>query len=139
MKKALFITIIGIVMFASCMVNTPDESIEYKSKTSVAGVTRQRIEAAPEGQSEETELTPEAEEPKVVNWVAFYKRVRQKGQEKYGCKIPWNYLAKDAGIMTGSWMVSADSCKRTPPTEEEIRKIADALGTSYEWLLYGED
>lgn len=137
MKKALFITVIASVMFASCMVNTPEESIEPKSKSAVAEAPLQRVAPAQEAQTEE--VGPESEETKVVSWGNFYKRVRQKGQEKYGCKIPWNYLAKDAGIMTGSWMVSADSCKRTPPTEEEIRKIADALGTSYEWLLYGEE
>ena len=88
---------------------------------------------------EETETQPEIAETRSVDWVAFYRRVEQKGREKYNKKLPWNSLAKDAGLRLGSWMVDAGSCNRNPPTEEEVRKIADVLNVSYEWLLYGDD
>ena len=39
-----------------------------------------------------------------------------------------DFLILDCPVSDMKWMV-----------EEEIRKIADALGTSYEWLLYGEE
>ena len=109
-------------------------------KRAIPIVEETEVQAEPE----ETETSPEiaepkTEEPKVVDWVAFYNRVLQKGREKYNKKLPWDSLAKDAKIKSGSWMVDGGCCRRTPPKEEEIRKIADALGTSYEWLLYGED
>lgn len=88
---------------------------------------------------EEADITPETAEPRIINWVAFYNRVLQKGREKYKCKLPWSNIAKDAGLKLGSWMVDAGNCNRKPPKEDEIRKIADVLDVSYEWLIYGEE
>ena len=80
---------------------------------------------------------PAEEEVKVIDWRAFYARVEQKGREKYDGKLPWSYLAKDAHIGMSSWMSDPGSCSRYPPSEEVIRKIAQVLDVTYEWLIYG--
>ena len=164
MKKSIFITLIGIMLFGGCMINVPDYASDIKTETQTEEttpkkeeepateetptepqapeikVTRTRtIPANVETETEEADTSSEVEEQKVVDWKAFYNRVLKKSQEKYNKKLPWDTLAKEAKIRSGSWMVNAGSCNRTPPTEEEIRKIAEALDTSYEWLLYGED
>lgn len=177
MKKSIFITLIGIMLFGGCMVNVPDYAADIKNETQTEETTpekedepateetttepqapeikatRKRAipetedteteEAEPEEtepeETEEADTSSEVEEQKVVDWIAFYNRVLKKGQETYNKKLPWDSIAKGAKIRSGSWMVDAGSCKRNPPTEEEVRKIADALGTSYEWLLYGEE
>lgn len=166
MKKIIFITLTGFMLFGGCMVNVPESAadVENESQTEEAAPEKEdepapeepaiepkapeikttRKKAIPEEETEteeveETETEPENEEQKVVDWKEFYNRVLKKGQEKYNKKLPWNNLAKDAGLSLSSWMSDAGSCKRNPPTEEEVRKIADALGTSYEWLLYGEE
>ena len=119
---------------------TPEIINTRKRAVPIVEVAETEVQAEPEETETSPEIAePETEEPKVVDWVAFYNRVLQKGREKYNKKLPWDTLAKEAKIRSGSWMVNAGSCKRKPPMEEEIRKIADALGTSYEWLLYGEE
>lgn len=159
MKKIFLISIIGFLMFAGCMVNPADYTTRLESKTLNVETTPEQEEDEPASEvpqiemqptqltslqvvfeePEDTESSSEIEEQKVVDWVAFYNRVLQKGREKYNKKLPWSSIAKDAGLKLGSWMVDAGSCNRKPPKEEEIRKIADVLDTSYEWLLYGED
>lgn len=88
-------------------------------------------------QEPETEPEQAPEETRVVDWRAFYSRVEQKGREKYDGRLPWNYLSRDAHIGMGSWMVDAASCSRCPPSETVIRKIAQVLEVTYEWLIYG--
>ena len=93
----------------------------------------------PEEAAEEPEEIPTATKPVSVDWTAFYKRVEQKGREKYDGKLPWRYLAKDANIKVATWMMDARSCTMCNPSKEDIRKVAEVLEVSYEWLLYGED
>lgn len=165
MKKIYFITFIGFLMVA-CAVPTNNETeseyptIEITTEPPVKRATA--LEPAPqitieEPEPEEVETTeveepeeeetieeleaeiPEAETPKVVNWIAFYNRVLQKGREKYECKLPWDKLAQEANIALSPWMVDAGFCSRNNPKEADIRKVADTLNVSYEWLLYGDE
>lgn len=46
----------------------------------------------------------------------------------------WDEIAKEAGIKLGSWMTGLPT---SSPTDEELRKIAPVLDTTYEWLKYG--
>ena len=131
------------IEITSKRVTAPEPEATPEEPAAEPEATPEEPEATPE-EPEETEATPEIEEPetvqvRTVDWGAFYNRVFQKGREKYEKKQPWDALAKEAQIKLSSWMVDAKSCKRSPPKEEEIRKIAETLGTSYEWLLYGEN
>lgn len=197
MKKILSISVIGFLLFASCMVYNPDysDALESTPTTKKAKSQTEEIEPAKEKEPEteippvaenppvieepaeepETEVpvvptepveeepeekpteepTPvaepadpvaedpvieepsEPEEPKPVNWKKFYTRLEKKAREKYN-KLPWNDLAKDAHVPLASWMTSASCCVASPPSEDVIRKIADVLEVSYEWLLYGD-
>lgn len=62
-----------------------------------------------------------------------FKRIMQKKVES---GLKWDQIAKKAGIRLGSWMTGVPTQK---PTDEELRKIAPVLGTTYEWLKYGEE
>lgn len=165
MKKFYFITFIGFLMFAGCANPAMDNETESESMpteiTTALPVKRATYKNAEitieEPEPEEVETTeveepaeeetieeleaeiPEAETPKVVNWSAFYNRVLQKSREKYECKLPWDKLAQEANIAMSPWMVDAGFCSRNHPKEEDIRKVADTLNVSYEWLLYGDE
>ena len=61
-----------------------------------------------------------------------FKRIMEK---KIASKLSWDEIAKRAGVPLASWMcgVSFDE-----PTDEELRKIAPVLNTTYEYLKYGK-
>lgn len=61
-----------------------------------------------------------------------FKRVMQKKVES---GLTWNEIAKKAGIRLGSWMTGVPTSK---PTDDELKKIAPVLGTTYEWLKNGD-
>lgn len=53
---------------------------------------------------------------------------------KIDVKKSWNEIAHEAGIKISSWMTGIPTSN---PSDEEIRKIAPVLNTTYEWLKYG--
>lgn len=127
-------------------VENPDTALEPAPQITIEEPEPEEVETteveepAEEETIEELEAEiPEAETPKVVNWSAFYNRVLQKSREKYECKLPWDKLAQEANIAMSPWMVDAGFCSRNHPKEEDIRKVADTLNVSYEWLLYGDE
>ena len=61
-----------------------------------------------------------------------FKRIMQKKVES---GLKWSEIAKTAGIRLGSWMTGVPTSK---PTDEELRKIAPVIGTTYEWLKNGD-
>ena len=61
-----------------------------------------------------------------------FKRIMQKKVES---GLTWNEIAKAAGIRLGSWMTGVPTSK---PTEEELKKIAPVIGTTYKWLKNGD-
>lgn len=65
------------------------------------------------------------------SWQSVYKRINAKRKE---AGLSWNQLAKLAGIKTATWMTGLPI---SHPTEEEVRKIAPVLNTTYEYLRYG--
>lgn len=65
------------------------------------------------------------------SWQSVYKRINAKRKE---AGLSWNQLAKKAGIKTATWMTGLPI---SHPTEEEVRKIAPVLNTTYEYLRYG--
>jgi transcriptional regulator with XRE-family HTH domain len=63
----------------------------------------------------------------------IYRRVREKKME---LGYEWDALAAAAGIHISSWMTGLPSSN---PTDEELKKLAPVLGTTFEWLKYGID
>ncbi len=63
---------------------------------------------------------------------AVYKRILDKKTEK---KLTWDELAHLAQIRVASWMTGLPT---SSPTDDEIKKIAPVLDTTYEYLKYGE-
>ena len=61
-----------------------------------------------------------------------FKRVLEKKIEK---GFTWDELAKSAEIKLASWMTGLPTSN---PTDEELEKLAPVLGTTFEWLKYGE-
>lgn len=47
----------------------------------------------------------------------------------------WDQIAAEAGIPTGSWMTGIPT---SSPTDDELRKMAPVLNTTYKWLKYGK-
>ncbi len=63
---------------------------------------------------------------------AVYKRILDKKTEK---KLTWDELAHLAKIRVASWMTGLPTSQ---PADDEIKKIAPVLDTTYEYLKYGE-
>lgn len=63
---------------------------------------------------------------------SVFKRILEKKTEK---KMTWDELAQKAGISVSSWMTGLPTAS---PSDEEIRKIAPVLDTTYEYLKYGK-
>ena len=63
---------------------------------------------------------------------SVFKRILEKKTEK---KMTWDELAQKAGISVSSWMTGLSTAS---PSDEEIRKIAPVLDTTYEYLKYGK-
>lgn len=61
-----------------------------------------------------------------------YKRIL-KCKKEVG--LTWDEIAAQAGIPVRSWMTGLPTSN---PTDEELRKIAPVLNTTYEYLKYGK-
>lgn len=59
------------------------------------------------------------------------KTVRKIAQLKKEAEMTWDELAARAGIPVSSWMAGTPAFL---PSEDEVRKIAAVLGTTYEAL-----
>lgn len=62
-----------------------------------------------------------------------FKRIAALKMEK---GYTWNRLAELAGIPVSTWMTGLPT---SLPTDDEIRRIAPVLDTTYEWLKYGRE
>ena len=62
----------------------------------------------------------------------IFKRVLKKKTE---CKLTWDELAHAAQIGLSSWMTGVPTYN---PPDDELRKMAPVLHTTYEWLKYGD-
>lgn len=62
----------------------------------------------------------------------MYRRILQKKNE---AGLTWDELAEKSGIKVRSWMTGLPTSK---PTDEELRKMAPVLNTTYEYLKYGK-
>lgn len=63
----------------------------------------------------------------------LYKRIFDK---KKAVGITWDQIAKTAHIRLGTWMTGIPTSK---PTDEELRKMAPVLNTTFEFLKYGKE
>lgn len=61
-----------------------------------------------------------------------FKRILEK---KKASGLTWDEIAKAAKIPLKSWMTGLPTSK---PTDEELRKMAPVLNTTYEYLKYGK-
>lgn len=66
-----------------------------------------------------------------ASWSNVYKRIDKKRKQ---AGLTWRQLAKKAGIKEKSWMTGLPI---SHPAEEEIRKIAPVVNSTYTWLRYG--
>ncbi len=66
-----------------------------------------------------------------ASWNSVYKRINE---ERKKCGLTWNQLARQAGIKVGTWMTGLPI---SHPTEEEVRKIAPVVNSTYVYLRYG--
>jgi transcriptional regulator with XRE-family HTH domain len=62
----------------------------------------------------------------------LYKRILEKKKE---AGLTWDEICKAAQIRLGSWMTGLPTSK---PTDEELKKLAPVLKTTYEYLKYGK-
>lgn len=62
-----------------------------------------------------------------------YKRVLMKKEAK---GMTWNELAEAAGIPVATWMTGLPSSE---PTDDELRRIAPVLDTTYKYLKNGRE
>lgn len=67
------------------------------------------------------------------SWKAVYKRINAKRKE---AGLSWNQLAKQAGIKVATWMTGLAI---SHPSEDDVRKIAPVLNTTYEYLRFGTE
>ena len=63
----------------------------------------------------------------------LYKRILEKKKE---AGLTWDEITKKAQIRLGSWMTGLPTSK---PTDEELRKLAPVLNTTYEYLKNGKE
>lgn len=61
-----------------------------------------------------------------------FKRINTKKKE---AKLTWDEIAKSAHIRLGTWMTGLPT---SAPTDEELRKLAPVLNTTYKYLKYGK-
>lgn len=62
----------------------------------------------------------------------LFKRINTKKKE---AKLTWDEIAKSAHIRLGTWMTGLPT---SAPTDEELRKLAPVLNTTYEYLKNGQ-
>lgn len=63
----------------------------------------------------------------------LFKRIFEKKKE---AELTWDEIAKKAQIRLGTWMTGLPTSK---PTDEELKKLAPVLGTTYEYLKNGKE
>ena len=63
----------------------------------------------------------------------LFKRINTKKKE---AKLTWDEIAKSAHIRLGTWMTGLPT---SAPTDEELRKLAPVLNTTYKYLKYGKE
>ena len=63
----------------------------------------------------------------------LYKRILEKKKE---AGLTWDEICKAAQIRLGSWMTGLPTSK---PTDEELKKLAPVLKTSYTYLKTGKE
>lgn len=61
-----------------------------------------------------------------------FKRIRER---KMALKLSWEEISQRSGVKMASWMTGIPT---SSPTDEELRKMAPVLETTYEWLKYGK-
>lgn len=61
-----------------------------------------------------------------------FSRILQKKKES---GLTWDEIALSAHIRLGSWMTGLPTSQ---PTDEELRKMAPVLNTTYEYLKNGK-
>ena len=61
-----------------------------------------------------------------------FKRINTKKKE---AKLTWDEIAKSAHIRLGTWMTGLPT---SAPTDDELRKLAPVLNTTYEYLKEGK-
>ncbi len=61
-----------------------------------------------------------------------FRRVLEKKKE---AGLTWDQIAKAAHIPLASWMTGLPTSN---PTDDELRKLAPVLNTTYEYLKNGE-
>lgn len=66
-----------------------------------------------------------------ASWSSVYKRINTRRKD---VGLTWNQLARQAGIKVGTWMTGLPI---SHPTEEEVRKIAPVVNSTYVYLRYG--
>ena len=62
-----------------------------------------------------------------------FKRILEKKKQS---GLTWDEIAKLAHIGVSSWMTGIPTSN---PTDDELRKIAPVLNTTYEYLKYGKE
>lgn len=62
----------------------------------------------------------------------LFKRINTKKKE---AKLTWDEIAKKAHIRLGTWMTGLPT---SAPTDDELRKLAPVLNTTYEYLKEGK-
>jgi len=67
------------------------------------------------------------------SWKNVYKRIDRLRRD---AGLSWSELATLADIKMKTWMTGLNN---SHPTDEELRKIAPVLGTTYEYLRYGTE
>ena len=62
----------------------------------------------------------------------LFKRILEKKKE---IGLTWDEITHEAQIRLGSWMTGLPTSK---PTDEELKKLAPVLNTTYEYLKNGK-
>lgn len=62
----------------------------------------------------------------------IFQRILQKKTES---QKTWDQIAAEAKIGLGSWMTGLPTSQ---PTDNDLKKLAPVLKTTYEWLKYGK-
>jgi len=83
-----------------------------------------------DGRTGEHKLRKENGVSMTENQKTFYRLLKKK-QEAH---LTWDEIAKKAHVKLASWMTGTPGTK---PSEDDLRKIAPVLNTTYEWLKHG--
>lgn len=63
----------------------------------------------------------------------LFKRIFEKKKE---AGLTWDEITKAAHIRLGTWMTGLPTSK---PTDEELKRLAPVLNTTYKYLKYGKE